>query len=340
MGVMRFIPLLSLALWAALAAVPAQAGGPDYVIRFSHVVSSDAPKGRAALFFRDLTHKRLKGRVRVEVFPDSQLYDDNEVLNVMRQSSDNFTGLMAAPSLSKFTAYSNALSAFDLPFLIRDVRHANLLADSPLARRMTEPLKRKGLRGLSFWDNGMKVFTIRGDHPLRKVPEDFVGKRFRIQNSDVHEALIEALGGEARRMPFKAVFSALNAGEIDGQENAWSNIRSQRFHLAQDHLTVSEHGYLGYLVVVNNRFWNALPFEVRRTLEGILKETAVAARRYAREAEANDRATVTAELSGEIATLSRSERLAWERAAADVEARFAERIGPDLLQEIRELLGR
>ena len=144
----------------------------EYVIKFSHVVSPQTPKGKAAQYFADQVNQRMAGRVKVEVFPNSQLYNDNKVMEAMRLSSGK-TGLMAAPSLSKFVKFSNQLQAFDLPFLFDDINDVHKLADSPIAARMTQPLESKGIKALGFWDNGMKVFSIKGDRPLMKVPAEW-----------------------------------------------------------------------------------------------------------------------------------------------------------------------
>ncbi|WP_419633194.1 TRAP transporter substrate-binding protein DctP, partial [Thiolapillus sp.] len=178
----------------------------EYVIKFSHVVALGTPKGKAADLFAKLVNERMKGKVHVEVFPNSQLYNDNKVMEAMRLSDSKTTGIMAAPSLSKFVKFSRTIQAFDIPYLFNDINDVHKLVDSPLMAKMTQPLERKGLKALSLWDNGMKVFSIRGDRPLKKVPDDFAGKKFRIQSSEVHAAMIKALGGVPQKLPFKEVY--------------------------------------------------------------------------------------------------------------------------------------
>ncbi|WP_455205126.1 TRAP transporter substrate-binding protein [Kaarinaea lacus] len=310
----------------------------EYVIKFSHVVAPATPKGKAADLFAKLVNERLKGKVRVEVFPNSQLYNDNKVMEAMRLNSSKQAGIMAAPSLSKFVKFSRTLQAFDLPFLFNDINDVHKLIDSPIAAKMTKPMERKGVKALGFWDNGMKVFSIKGDKPLKKAPEDFTGKKFRIQSSEVHEEMIKALGGTPQKLPFKEVYTALGQGVVDGQENAWSNVYSKKFHEVQDYISVSNHSYLGYLVVVSAEFWNNLPSDIRSELEAIFKEATQANRKFAAEADANDRKRIADSGFAKIVDLSTSERKQWKQATSNVEKKFGRQIGTELLKEIHTLL--
>jgi C4-dicarboxylate-binding protein DctP len=310
----------------------------EYVIKFSHVVTPTTPKGKAAQYFADQVNEKMAGRVKVEVFPNSQLYNDNKVMEAMRLSSGN-TGLMAAPSLSKFVKFSNKLQVFDIPFLFNDINDVHKLVDSPLAEEMIAPLEKKGIKGLGFWDNGMKVFSIRGDKPLKVAPDDFTGKKFRIQSSEVHEAMIKALGGTPQKLPFKEVYTALGQGVVDGQENAWSNIYSKKFYEVQDYITVSNHSYLGYLLVVSAEFWNSLPEDIRTDLTAILRDATLKARQYAAEADRGDRQKIEADKYAKVVDMTPEERTAWRQATAQVENQFRDEIGADLLKKVHEIVG-
>lgn len=310
----------------------------EYVIKFSHVVSPQTPKGKAAQFFADTVNERLKGKVHVEVFPNSQLYNDNKVMETMRLSSGK-TGLMAAPSLSKFVKFSRQLQLFDLPFLFNDISDVHKLVDSPIVDSMLKPLERKGLKALGFWDNGMKVFSIKGDKPLKKIPDDFKGKKFRIQSSNVHDAMIKSLGGTPQKLPFKEVYTALSQGVVDGQENAWSNLYSKKFFEVQDYISVSNHSYLGYLLVVSEDFWKKLPAELRDELEVIIREATLKAREFAAEADTGDRKKIEAAGKAKVVDLTEAERAQWRAATEKVEDKFRKQIGADLLKQTHELLG-
>lgn len=333
----------NIALALLLAVMTLLAGGAaaqEYVIHFSHVVDPGTSKGQSAALFAKLVAERLAGKVRVEVFSNAVLYDDENVLNGILLNDEPRYAVMAAPSLSQFTQLSKTLQLFDLPFLFRDTDEVHKLTDSPLAAELTASLEEKNLKVLGFWDNGMKVFSVRGKQPLRRVPDDFQGKVFRIQNSDVFEEMIKALGGKTRRTPFRVVYLNLDKGIVEGQENAWSNIYSQKFYEVQDWVTVSNHSYLGYLVVTNRRFWDgSLPTAVRNQLEAILKEVTLANRRLAIEEALAARKGVEQAGRAKVVDLTPEEREQWRQATSKVEQRFAPEIGPDLLQKIHTLLG-
>ncbi len=328
-----------IAVFSTVLIFAASAAQAEYVIKFSHVVAPGTPKGKAADLFAKLVNERMKGKVRVEVFPNSQLYNDNKVMEAMRLSDSKTTGIMAAPSLSKFVKFSKTIQTFDIPYLFNGVGDVHKLVDSPVMDVMTKPLEKKGLKALSLWDNGMKVFSIRGDKPLRKVPDDFKGKKFRIQSSEVHAAMIKALGGVPQKLPFKEVYQALSQGVVDGQENAWSNIYSKKFFEVQDYITVSNHSYLGYMVVVSAAFWNGLPEDIRAQLTDILKIATVANRQFAAEADKGDRAKIEAAGKAKVVDLTDDERAQWKAAVAGVEDQFRDQIGADLLKKVHEIIG-
>ena len=310
----------------------------EYVIKFSHVVAPTTPKGQAAQYFADQVNEKMAGKIKVEVFPNSQLYNDNKVMEAMRLASGN-TGIMAAPSMSKFVKFSKQLQVFDLPFLFKDINDVHKLVDSPVVEGMIAPLEKKGIKGLAFWDNGMKVFSINGDVPLLVTPQDFTGKKFRIQSSEVHKAMIKALGGVPQKLPFKEVYTALGQGVVDGQENAWSNIYSKKFYEVQSFITVSNHSYLGYLLVVSSEFWNSLPDDIRSELSVIIKDATIKAREYAAEADTGDRKKIEADKYAKVVEMTPEQRASWRAATASVENQFRDQIGADLLKQVNSILG-
>lgn len=327
------------AIVVALLAMPfTSIHAQEYLIKFSHVVAPSTPKGQAADLFAKLVNERMKGKVKVEVFPNSQLYNDDKVLEAMRLNSSRTTGLMAAPSLSKFDKFSKTLQTFDLPFLFDDMNDVHKLVDSPIMEKMTAGLGKKGLKALTVWDNGMKVFSIKGDKPLRKVPDDFTGKKFRIQSSNVAEAMIKALGGIPQKLPFKEVYTALAQGVVDGQENTWSNIYSKKFYEVQSYISVSNHSYLGYLLVVSRDFWDNLPADIRSQLTEILKEATTANRQYAVEDDKADRQKVEQDHFAKVVDLTPEERAAWRAACQPVWKEFRGEIGGELMDQITALL--
>lgn len=318
--------------------VNTSASATQYTIKFSHVVAPGTPKGRAAELFAKLVEERLSGKVKVEVFPNSQLYDDNKVLEAMRLTDSKTTGIIAAPSLSKFVKFSKKIQAFDLPYLFEDVADVHKLVDSPVMDKMTAGLDRKGIKALTVWDNGMKVFSIKGDKPIHKIPSDFSGKKFRIQSSNIAASMIQALGGTPQKLPFKEVYTALAQGVVDGQENAWSNVYSKKFYEVQDYISVSNHSYLGYLVVVSDQFWKNLPKDIRQELTDILMEATLANRQFAEQADSEDRKKIENDKFAKVVELSKEERAAWKKATQPVWKEFREEIGGDLIDDIVKLL--
>lgn len=310
-----------------------------YTIHFAHSVSNDTPKGKTAILFAQLVKQRLGGQVKVNIYPNSQLYVDRDLIEAMIWSKHKTIGLMGAPSLSDFIHYAKPLQAFDLPYLFDDLNDVHKLIDSPIINEMTAPLAKHSIKALGFWDNGMKVFSIRSTKPLSKIPADFAGKTIRIQNSRVHYEMIKVMGGTPKIMPFKKVYKNLSLGVIDGQENAWSNIYSKKFYEQQDYITVSNHSYLGYAVVISAEFWLHLPPAIRDELHAIIKEVTIANRRYAAKADKADRNTIAAIGSTKIINLSNEERRHWKDAVKQkVEAKFSTEIGEKLLQDIHKIL--
>lgn len=317
----------------ALFALPAGAAGDPIVIRFSHVVAPDTPKGKAAEFFRDRVEELTRGTVRVEVYPNSSLYKDREEMEALQLGAVQ----MLAPSLAKFSVLGIAeFEVFDLPYIFDDEDALAKVTDGPIGQRLLASLESRGIKGLAFWDNGFKSFSA--NTPIRS-PEDLQGKRMRIQASKVLEAQMLALGAVPHMMAFSEVYDALRIGIVDGTENPHSNLYTQRMHEVQKHLTLTEHGYLGYAVITNKKFWDGLPRGIRRDLERAMREASHYANRIAREE--NDRAIAAVRAAGttEIHELDEQGRLAFKRALLPVHRSMADRIGADLIGAIYKETG-
>ena len=268
--------LVVVSLSGMLLATSVQAQKP-VVIEFSHVVSADTAKGKAALRFKELAESRTNGKVRVEVYPDSQRYKDGEEIEALRSGAVQ----MLAPSFSKLSRVGGTdLMALDLPYLFRDHAAFQQFTQSTVANGMLRKLEPYGIQGLAFWDNGTKVFSANS--PLHTA-SDFAGLKMRVQASKVLVKQMELLGSRHSVMPLTDVASALQRGALDGQENVPSNILTQRLHLVQKHLTLSNHGYLAYVVIVNKRFWDKLPPKLRSILEAALQEASTYANQLAEQ---------------------------------------------------------
>ncbi len=312
---------------ALLAALVAGAARAEIVIKFSHVVSpTNHPKGLAAQAFADCVNgkENLKGRVRVEVYPNSQLYNDNKVLEALLLGDVQ----MAAPSLSKFERFTLKYRVFDLPFLFDDLDAVLRFMKSDKGRELLHAMEDKGLVGLDYWINGMK--QISANRPLL-VPEDAKGLKFRIQQSDVLQAQFEALGAVPQKMAFSEVYGALQQGVVDGQENTWTNIYTKKFYEVQDGITESNHGIISYLVVTSKEFWDGLPDDIRGELRACLdKATELANSTAARLNEEAKQKIIEAGV--EVRALTPEQREAWRKAMLPVWEKFKGDIGEDVLE--------
>lgn len=318
---------------AALALPAAARGDPPIVLKFSHVVAVDAPKGQAAELFRRRAEELTGGRVRVEVYPNSTLYKDREEIEALQLGAVQ----MLAPSLSNFGKLGvREFEVFDLPFLFADHAALRMVTQGPVGKALLEKLEPKGIVGLAYWDNGFKSFSA--GRPLR-APADFRGLRMRIQSSAVLDAQMRALGALPQMLAFSDAYPALRAGAVDGTENPISNLYTQRMHEVQRHLTVTDHGYLGYALIVNKRFWDGLPRDVRSQLERAMAEATEYANRIAKEKNDADLEKVKAAGTTRVHVATRAERLALKKALVPVHAQMEQRIGRELIQAIYRATG-
>ncbi len=320
------------AMAAASWVLPARSANP-IVIQFSHVVTPDTAKGKAALRFKQLAEAQTGGRVRVEVYPDSTLYKDREEMEALRLGAVQ----MLAPSLSKLAGVGGGdFEVFDLPFLFPSQSAFRTVTQGPVGQRLLSRLEASGIKGLAYWDNGFKVFTA--NRPLR-TPADFRGLKFRVQASRTLVAQMKVLGASASISPLIQVEELLRKGELDGQENVPTNVFTQRLHEVQSHLTVSRHGYLAYAVIVNATFWQRLPEDIRRTLESAMREATQYANAIS-EAE-NEAALKRIADTGRIAIhhLSPGELAQWRRAMAPVADHMREWISPATVAAVRQAAG-
>ena len=328
---MRLIPTLATGLVLSLAA-PALVASPasaacedgEIVIKFSHVTNTDKhPKGIAASLLEKRVNEEMNGKACMEVFPSSQLYNDDQVLEAMLSGDVQ----LAAPSLSKFEKFTKKFRIFDLPFMFDDINAVERFQNSKDGDKLKNAMKRRGLQGLAFWHNGMK--QISANKPLL-TPADAKGLKFRVQPSDVLVAQMEALGANPQKMAFSEVYGALQTGVVDGQENTWSNIYGKKFFEVQDGITESNHGIIDYLVVTSTDWWNGLPDGVRSQLKTVIDE--VSATRNAESTRVNEEAKAAIIAAGGVVrTLTAEQRAKWVEAMKPVWSRFEKDVGTDLI---------
>jgi C4-dicarboxylate-binding protein DctP len=326
--------VLAAALVVALALVgPAAAEGP-IVLKFSHVVASDTPKGKAADKFKELAEKYTDGKVKVEVYPNSTLYKDKEELEALQLGAVQ----MLAPSNSKFGPIGiREFEVFDLPYILPDRKALRKVTDGATGTRLLKLLDAKGMTGLAYWDNGFKQMSAN-----KKLvqPSDYKGLKFRIQSSKVLEAQFRALGAIPQVMAFSDVYQALQTGVVDGQENTWSNIYTQKMHEVQKYATVTNHGYIGYVVVVNKKFWDGLSADIRTQLDKAMKEATDFGN--SQSAKENEDALEEIKKAGktEIISLSPDQDEAMRKAMMPIYKDVASRVGQSLIDEFLKETGR
>jgi len=324
----------SLAALAGATALALTMAAPAFaqdkiIIKFSHVVAPDTPKGKGAAKFEELAELYTNGAVDVEVYPNSQLYKDKEEMEALQLGAVQ----MLAPSLAKFGPLGvREFEVFDLPFIFADYDALRKVTQGEVGADLLAKLEDKGISGLAYWDNGFKIMSANS--PL-KSPDDFLGLKMRIQSSKVIEAYMNKLGAVPQVMAFSEVYQALQTGVVDGTENPPSNMYTQKMNEVQDHATVSNHGYLGYAVIVNKQFWDGLPEDVRTGLDKAMLEATDYANSIAKDD--NDAALAAMEAAGttEFYTLTDEERAAWMEALAPVNDEMAERIGAETIAAVQ-----
>jgi C4-dicarboxylate-binding protein DctP len=315
------------ALLLSLCNLCAQAQQP-IVIKFSYVVAADTPKGMAAQRFKELAEKATNGRVHVELYPDSRLYKDKEELEALQLGAVQ----MLAPSVDKFGAFGvREFDVFSLPYIFPSRDVLNRVTQGPIGKDLLKTLEPKGITGLAFWDNGFKIMSA--NKPLHH-PADMKGMKMRIQASRVLDAQMRTLGAVPQALPFSEVVQALKTGFVDGTENPPSNFKTQKMDEVQSYLTVTNHGYLGYAVIVNKKFWDGLPSDIRNQLSGAMQD----ATRYENDIaqRENERALDDIAKKGKtsIIRLNAQEQMEWRTAMLPVQKMFATSIGKDLIDEI------
>jgi C4-dicarboxylate-binding protein DctP len=328
---MRFTRFAAAAIVLAFA-LPAYAQQP-IVIKFSHVVAVDTPKGKAAEYFKKLAEERTKGRVKVELYPNSALFKDGEEMEALQLGSVQ----MLAPSLAKFGPLGvREFEVFDLPYIFDDYNELHKVTQGPVGAALFKKLESKGIVGLAYWDNGFKVMSA--NKPIR-VPADYKGLKMRIQSSKVLGDEIKALGGIPQVMAFSEVYQSLQTGVVDGTENPPSNFYTQKMQEVQKYLALTDHGYLGYAVIANKKFWDGLPADIRTALDGAMKDATKFANDIAKKENDDSIEAVRKTGKTQILTLTADEKAAMKKALVVVHKENEARVGKDTIAEVYKETG-
>jgi C4-dicarboxylate-binding protein DctP len=309
----------------------AQAQSP-IVIKFSHVVANDTPKGKGALKFKELAEKYTDGKVKIEVYPNSSLYKDKEEIEALQLGSVQ----MLAPSTAKFAPLGiKEFEALDLPWLFKDDATYSSAMKGTVGKWLFQKLEAKGISGLAYWDNGFHM--VSSSRPLTK-PEDFKGLKFRISGSKIADQYFRILGAIPQIMAFSEVYQALQTGVVDGCENTASNYLTQKFYEVQKDITVSYHAHLQYAVIVNSKFWSGLPPDVRTQLEKAMADATEYTNQIAHQENEDALAEIKKAGKTQLHYLTDADRKAWQEAMRPTYAWAKGRVGQEVLDLIAKEL--
>ena len=320
----------ALCLVASLAAMGSAGAQQPILIKFSHVVATGTPKGQAAEKFKQLAEERTKGRVKVEIYPNSQLYKDKEELEALQLGAVQ----MLAPITSKFGPMGlKEFEALDMPYLFNSEEALHKVTRGPIGDGLLKKLDSKGMKGLAFWDNGFRVMSA--NKPIH-VPTDMKGLKIRINSSKVNEAIIRSVGALPQTMAFSEVYQALQSGVVDGTDGNLSNLYTQRQYEVQKHVTITNHTYSGYAVIANKKFWDGLPPDIRTTLEGAMKDASTFNEQIAKKDAETALAGIRASGKTTVYVPTPSERQAWISAMQPIQQEMAVRVGKDVIEAMRK----
>lgn len=315
--------LMSIVALGVFASGTALAADP-IVIKFSHVVASDTPKGQGASLFKKLVEEKFPGRVTVEVYPNSSLYGDGKEMEALLTNNVQ----MLAPSLAKFDKFTPKIQLFDLPFLFDDIEAVQRFQISAKGKELLNSMRDKGITGLAYWNNDLKQLSANEE---LHVPTDARGLKFRVQNSEVLDTQFKQIRAIPRKMAFAEMYQGLQTGVVNGAENPYSNIYSQKIHEVQKYITESNHGLLSYMVIVNTKFWDDLPADVRSGLEEVLAQVSIEVNKKSHELNLGDKQKILDAKTTQIITLTPEERKQWREAMRPVWKKFEGQIGADLI---------
>lgn len=326
---MKSVLSLSIAIVLGLASVQAQADDP-IVIKFSHVAAIDTPKGQAAEYFKKQAEALTEGKVKVEVYPNSMLFKDKEELEALQMGSVQ----MLAPVVGKLgPAGIKEFEAFDLPYLFTDLDAVHRVTKGEIGKSLLTKLDQRGMVGLGYWDAGFRVLS--SNKPIH-TPDQIKGQKIRINSSKVNQAIISSVGAIPQTMPFSEVYQALQTGVVDGADGNLTNLYTQKQYEVQKHVTLTEHTYSGYVILVNKDFWNKLPEDIRGKLQQAVQEASDLNEKAVVDDDKKALEAIKASGKTEIYTPTPEEKELWVKAMAPVQDQLAERVGKDLVEQIRK----
>ncbi|WDL69661.1 DctP family TRAP transporter solute-binding subunit [Helicobacter winghamensis] len=300
-----------------------------YEVKFAHVVSENTPKGKAANFFAKRVEELTDGQIKVHVFPSAQLVDDDKVFQELKRNNVQ----LAAPSFSKFTPFAKEFNLWDVPFLFRDNEHLHNVMDGEVGKILRDVISSKGYIALDYWDAGFKQFSTNKKPII--LPSDAERQKMRIMSSKVLEEQTKAIKAIPQVLPFGEVYSALQTGVVDAAENPLSNLYNSKFYEVQSSITISNHGYLGYLVVASEKFWNSLPQDLQEKFTTAMREATI----YEREESAKEEKVLLDRLKADDKTgtkvyeLDAAQKQQWQDVMIAIYPKFYDLVGKELIEK-------
>lgn len=300
------------------------------VIKFSHVVAENTPKGLAAVHFAELVDQYTNHRVKVDVYPNQSLYSDQDEIHALLDNKVQ----MIAPATSKLTDMDSKWLLFDLPYVFPNSGALKETLTGEVGVELLQGLEKHDIKGMALWPNHFKQLT--SNTPIH-TPADLEGKTFRIMPSDVLKEQFEYFGASVSMLEFNETFQNLEKNYTDSQENTISNIYSKKLYELQKYLTISNHGFLGYGVLMNEEFWNELPLDVQADIERAMQETTEWL--WVKTDDMNNQLHEKIKQSSTISiyTLSPNEKKQWMEEMTVIYPQFEYAIGTELMDKMKRI---
>ncbi|WP_416828264.1 TRAP transporter substrate-binding protein [Ectobacillus polymachus] len=309
-----------------------QAGLKDQIVfKFSHVVAENTPKGLAANKFAELVNEKSNGKIKIEVFPNGSLYSDIEEFRALKSGQVQ----IIAPSTSNLDTLSPEWGVLDLPFAFPNDEALQEGLNGKIGEQLLQSLQKEGIKGLAHWSNGFKQITSNKGPIL--TPEDMKGQSFRIMQSDVIQSEFDLLKANAHQESFNSTYQLIGSGKIDGEENTISNIYSKKFYNVQNYLTITNHGYLGYVVMMDQKVWNQQTEQTKKILTEAMEETTAWNAKQSIEMNKEQLELIKQNSPIQIHELTDQERQEWEKTLSPIYDKLAPTIGENLVQELKDL---
>ena len=266
----------TLALSLVLSAIGSAACAADYksrIVRFGYGLSEDSNQGRAAKFFAEDLAKRTGGKIKLKGFGNASLGSDVQMQNALIGGAQE----MMVGSTATLVGIVKEFGVYDLPFVFGNEREADAILDGPFGQSMAAKLEEKGLVGLVYWENGFRNLT-NAKRPVTKM-EDMQGIKLRVMQNPVYIDMFKGFGANAVPLPFSELFTALETGTVDGQENPVNTIQSSKFYEVQKFLSLTKHVYSPWIVLASKKWWDGLSADEKK----VLHESAAASRDFERK---------------------------------------------------------